>query len=141
MKKNRIFFALILVFILASACHHDKNRPAENLLAGEWILVEVTGGFSGEGYDPPFNQLHFTEDLYELTFNETVISSGTYTFDPAAEHGLVFNPAGSQPSPAVGFEDHDKGVTFEGEHVLILADPCCDLFVYRFEREGSGGNE
>jgi hypothetical protein len=125
----------MLVFTLVSSCHRDENHHGEYLLSGDWMLVNVTGGIHGQGYTPPFNLLSFSGNSYELSLEGEVISSGTYTYDPAAEHGLVFQPV-SSPSPAVGFEDHNKNVLFEGEDVLILSDPCCDLFVYRFEREG-----
>ena len=134
MKGTQGLIITILFFLALSACNKEDSTPGiAQKLQGKWRLVEVTGGFSGEGYTPAFDVLLFRENRYRLELEEALVSGGNYEFDREKEHGLQFGPdiAGSA---AVAFEQEDKSVQFDESGDLFLSDPCCDLFVYQFIR-------
>jgi hypothetical protein len=131
--KKILFSGLLLtlVALLATNCKKVVNIVR---LQGEWELLRVTGGISGQGYTPEWNELAFSDRRYEISRDETLLSSGTYEYDPDEEHGLTFEPAAVVPATAP-FETDPKKVVFRGPDTLILGDPCCDRFEYTFVRE------
>ena len=137
MEITRLFFLIMLLCSLSISCEkNDTPKPDTTELEGIWVLFEVTGGIHGEGYTPPFNLIRFEGDQYSLWINDEQVSAGTFVYDEDAEHGLAFQP--TTQSPAVGFEQQPKSVQLEeNDNRLVLADPCCDLYTYRFVREGT----
>lgn len=133
MKNMQASLLLLLFFNLASCEKHADTPSFIDQLEGNWKLVEVTGGFSGEGYTPAFDALLFAGNRYTLEVEEETVSEGTFRYEESRDYGLQFSPdiAGSA---AVAFEQEDKSVDIDESGRLWLADPCCDLFVYQFTR-------
>ncbi len=61
MNYSMLYF-LFLCFsgLLISSCNNDftLNDP----FLGTWTLDDISGGFSGDGYNPPFERLQLTDE-------------------------------------------------------------------------------
>ena len=99
------------------------------------MLESVSGGFSGKGYTPTFNTLYFVNSKdYQLLNGDTLKAKGTYLlYEKDKETWIEFTSQAPSPVP---FEDQDKKVEADKSH-LILSDPCCDLFVYHFDKDNN----
>ena len=132
--KN-ILLTLLAVCTLAACGKDDKFETEYERLEGFWLLTDITGGFSGMGYEADFDHLQINEDQrYSLMVHDSFIQEGTYELkEENGEFIIQFKPS---ESDTIGFDDYDKTITFgEGNNLLTLRDPCCDLFVYTFEKE------
>lgn len=129
--------SLILLAILTLfACNkEDDVNETEELLKGFWILEDVTGGIAGTGYEVDFDQLKIGENEdYALMFHDSVLQEGSYDLREEDNSVIIqFVPNGVD---SIFFDDQDKTIIFsEEDSKLTLSDPCCDLFVYAFNRE------
>lgn len=132
----RALFSLLAVFLFAfSACDNEENDPLTDSLSGKWVLESVSGGFSGNGYDPGFTTLYFVNATeYRLLKGDSLLTKGAYSlFKKDQEDWIEFNP-NPISSFVLPFEDPDKKVEVHASH-LVLSDPCCDLFEYHFDKE------
>lgn len=135
MKIIRLLGSLMLLATLTLSCEKNDNAQPSAQLEGEWTLREVTGGIHGQGYTPDFDLLTLSDGKYTLTKGNVTYSSGTYAFSADVEYGLVFNETQHREGFAQ-FVDQPKKVDSTTKDVLILADPCCDLYAYKFTRKG-----
>lgn len=137
MFKNRWLLCLTLAvsMIAFSACDKEEDDSLTDTLSGKWVLESVSGGFSGQGYDPGFNTLYFVNaSEYRLLKGDSVLTNGTYAlYEKDQEDWIEFNP-NPVSSFMLPFEDPDKKVEADRSH-LILSDPCCDQYVYHFNKD------
>jgi len=135
--KNFLIMALTLFAVTACSKEEDPFQQEKNRLQGLWLLTEITGGIAGTGYEANFSHLEMTsQDRYALLDRESsnILQEGDYRLRTENEELIItFTPDDSEE---VFFYDVEKTVTFgEQDQLLTLSDPCCDLFVYQFERE------
>jgi len=117
-----------------SGCEVSTILPAEGPLVGEWSWVEATGGIAGVTITPASTGqtivLRFDDERVELVRNDEL--------ERTVEYRAVTKPDGSgleltYDGPLLtGFES--QTASLPEEDVLILTDPCCDGYEYRFER-------
>lgn len=133
--KNILLISLA-VFTL-SACSKDNEFTLEkDSLEGFWLLTDVTGGIAGTGYEVNFDHLQINNgETYSLMVHDSFIQEGTYELSIEDDQLLIrFIP---NKVDTIVFDDFEKTIIFsEQDSKLTLTDPCCDLFVYNFEKEG-----
>jgi hypothetical protein len=129
-------FVIIAVLFMFSACHKDDPVDTANEnLKGFWLLTEITGGFSGMGYEANFDHLQIDKgQKYSLMVHDTVLQEGIYQLREEEDQLIInFIPVGTDN---ISFDNEEKTILFNGEgNVLTLSDPCCDLYVYRFIKD------
>jgi hypothetical protein len=134
MKK--IFLISLAVFTLSACSKDDEFTIDKDRLEGFWLLTDVTGGIAGTGYEVNFDHLQINDgDRYSLMVHDSFIQEGTYELRKEVDQLLIrFIPS---MVDTIVFDDHEKTIIFnEQDSKLTLTDPCCDLFVYNFEKEG-----
>ena len=106
---------------------------------GKWHLYQVSGGFSGGGYEPNYDFLEIRNfGIYGLIRNDSLIEYGKIemdTFDThatgylqvklVAEYHKSLNPMMYPP---------EKYVQLNGADTLNLNSPCCDMYNYHYRR-------
>jgi hypothetical protein len=129
------FILIAMMAIAAAACEKSANLSVEEArLQGVWTLRQVGGGIHGQGYQADFSLLELDRGRYRLlTSTQVLVSEGQYQFDPGDSLELQFLPA-DPSSTSQAFEQDEKSVSFSGTDTLLLNDPCCDRWEYRFER-------
>ncbi|NNF33533.1 MAG: hypothetical protein HKN68_05465 [Saprospiraceae bacterium] len=132
----RYLFLIILAMSIFYSCDKEDDFNFENeRLEGLWLLTHVQGGFSGEGYKPIFNILQINEgQQYSLMSGDAITQEGTFVLSKEGDQFMIqFIP---NVADAISFDDDSKTIIFNDEEdILILRDPCCDLYVYTFSKE------
>jgi hypothetical protein len=134
MKK--LLLICLAVLTLAACDKNDEFNTDHDRLVGFWSLTNVSGGFAGTGYEANFDHLQINErSTYSLMVHDAFIQEGSYEL--RREDGQLLIRFIPNSSDTLVFADHEKAVIFnEHETQLTLSDPCCDLYVYSFEKEG-----
>jgi hypothetical protein len=130
-------FLIVLAALTLLACSKDDDFTIDqDRLEGFWLLTDVTGGISGTGYEANFDHLQINDgQVYSLMVQDAFIQEGSYEL--SKENNQLFIQFIPTTEDAVVFDDDKKEVIFsEQDSKLTLTDPCCDLFVYHFEKEG-----
>ncbi len=123
---------------LAWACGTSTGPDdAAARLVGVWVWVESTGGIAGTTVTPDDAgyemRLEFGADgTVRLTRDGQEDATTTYRVDPSPGDDTV-RVVYTEPVLGVATQE----VRFEGDDTLLLVDPCCDGFTYRFRRAGS----
>ncbi|MDA0329186.1 MAG: hypothetical protein O2958_09285 [Gemmatimonadetes bacterium] len=124
----------VLTAMVFAGCGDSLGLDTQEHLAGSWNWVESSGGIAGVTLTPASTgetmTLRFpSAGLVELIRNGAFVRSSTYTLTPVLEEdsfGIEYEP------PLLGFETQ-TGTLLRGD-TLVLADGCCDGFVYRWVR-------
>lgn len=148
-------FSVILLLGLLGCDENNVNGPLDALdcaayyeseimgatsleIYGKWNLVDISGGFSGSGYEPDFDFLEFKKfGIYGLVRNDTLFEYGKValeTFDPNQPEALQIRLipewyAGTNP-----YMQPEKYVVLNGLDSLALLSPCCDMYNYHFRK-------
>ena len=132
-KASR-FLAMVAIVATFWACDQkDDASPDQNELVGKWKLEDISGGFTGSGYNADWNYLELKADLtYRRLQNDTLRYQGTYAIQQKDGKTFIDFKSSATPSNAP-FEDQDKEAVLEKDK-FILSDPCCDLFQYEFSK-------
>jgi hypothetical protein len=134
-NRYRISLLAIAVTITVSACGSSTEPSTAEQIQGSWGWVESSGGITGQTQTPESTgqtmQLRFLASaVAELYRNGALQASTGYSIatveDGQSEH-VVYDES------ILGFAS--QSVAFDGIDVLLLTDPCCDGFAYRFERQ------
>ena len=131
--KNLIF-AILAVFALSACSEDDVLQQEMNRLRGTWDLESISGGLAGTGYEANFAQLSMTnQNRYSLLADDAPVQQGSYALS-IEEDKLVIRFTPDAPDN-ITFDEFEKTVQWhDDDRKLILSEPCCDLFVYTFER-------
>lgn len=131
--KNALFISLTLITLFA--CSKEDSPTPQNGLEGRWLLTEITGGFIGTGYQAKFDHLQInTDNRYSLLLIDSVLQAGDYELIPEDDKLKIRFFADETNN--LFFADMDKTVLLsEQDQKLVLSEPCCDTFVYHFEKE------
>ena len=141
MTKKSMFWcvaSLAVLFLAAGCTKSDPLQDQLNNLSDTWEIESISGGFSGQGYQPSFKTLRIkASNFYQLVkANESVFSEGTFALQStdASDLDITFTRQGPKTESLSGFEGQTKRVTLSND-TLVLTDPCCDLYEYRFIRK------
>lgn len=132
--KNTLFIILAAILTLSSCSKDDTLQQEMNRLRGTWELKSITGGIAGTGYDANFDKLMMNnENHYSLLADGNSVQEGSYTLTIENDNLVIrFQP---DAEDNITFDEFEKSVQWENnDRKLILSEPCCDLFVYIFER-------
>ena len=121
--------------------YYDKEiiPAAYNQIYGKWKLKEISGGFSGKGYEPDFDFLEIKSiGIYGLVRNNVLFEYGKIelvTFDANRTDALQirFIPDDSVASNPY-MTPPEKYLDLTGPNTLDIQSPCCDMYNYHFER-------
>lgn len=131
--KNAVLI-LLSALTLGACSKEDALQQEMNRLRGTWNLAEITGGIAGTGYEADFAQLEMSNrNRYRLLADGASIQEGDYELT-IEEEELVIRFTPNTPDN-VNFDEFEKTILWQNNNrTLILSEPCCDLFVYNFER-------
>ncbi|MEN8144437.1 MAG: hypothetical protein ABFS14_05740 [Gemmatimonadota bacterium] len=125
--------------LLASGCGEEPTGPdLESRILGSWEWVSATGGIAGVVITPESEG--FTRQLVlsapgtaQLLRDGVLEITSDYEFVPAQDLVDEFvGPKLVYEETLFGFAE--QGVGFDLQDRLVLIDPCCDGFVYLWER-------
>ena len=132
--------ASVLLVLVAGlgGCSSSTDSDSDPLI-GDWAWVRSTGGIAGltltpasEGYTVV---LRFSSDGRAEWWRDGVLTQGTtYQATRQASSGAE-TWAVTYAVPLSGFAA--QTATFPSASELVLTDPCCDGFVFEFERSGA----
>ena len=72
---------------------HDIFNEENSALYGKWKLVDITGGFTGNGYENNFDFLEIQEiGIYKMIRNDSVLSFGKIIIDEQNDEVLKISP-------------------------------------------------
>lgn len=142
MVSRRIAILLtlgIVTFAAAGCASGDPIGPTDpeflQFLIGEWDWESATGGIAGTTRTPASEGFTMRLDLQsqgriEIFRNDSLMVSTPYQFVPARDLGDEWaDPKLTYTDPVLGFTEQSVGL--DGNR-LVLTDPCCDGFVYRW---------
>lgn len=123
---------------LGKTKYFDSEIFAERDLKiyGKWELFDISGGFSGSGYDLNFEYLEFMEyGIYGFVNNDILLEYGKISpaLQTANDIRLKIDFEKDEKSNLF-FTDTEKYVDFNGNDTLLLNSPCCDRYNYHFKR-------
>ena len=123
---------------MLSSCAQEKLTDFEDMI-GNWTLISTSGGNSGAGFDPNFNQLFIENDFsFELrNEDEAIIGTGNITHLDSITQSIDVLFIGTSSQPTFWTElinDPEKTVQFEGYTIMNLISPCCDRYNLHFEK-------
>lgn len=137
MKKILGLISLVLCCFILQSC--EKETTEEDItIVGSWKVIATSGGLSGGGYTPKFNELTVDSDLkFMLEMNDSLIATGqineisSQDFDYLVE--LIADDIAANGDIYI-LDDNEKYIEFAGD-TLHLNSPCCDRFDTAFKKE------
>lgn len=111
---------------------------------GKWKLKEISGGFSGTGYEPDYDYLEIKSvGIYGFIRNDSLFEYGKIeldTFDEISPDYLQLSYLQVRliPDYYVGpysyMDTPEKYIDLIGNDSLVLISPCCDRYNYHYKR-------
>ncbi len=134
-KENTVNSSLKSTFIdtaLANRYYSVDIVPTQfTELYNNWKLVEISGGFSGNGYKANFDNIVFKQNgIYSITNGDTLKEFGKINIVDQS-NGLTISLIPDSLSGTVLF-DSEKQIDLTHRDTLILNAPCCDRYNYMF---------
>ena len=112
----------------------DILQPQFTSLYNKWKLIEISGGFSGGLHNLNFNYLTFKQNgIYCITRNDTAIAFGQINVINIY-NGLTISFTPDKLSSPF-FSSFQKQADLSRQDTLLLSDPCCDLYNYKFVKQ------
>ena len=109
-----------------------SNR--NHIIYGKWSLTGITGGFTGNGYEPNFDYLEIMKyGIYQFVNADTLLEFGKVIIEEQSDRILRISLQ-TDSSSLIFFSDSEKEVQFTGNDRLDLFAPCCDRYNYHFKR-------
>lgn len=142
-KVWRMGGAVVMAIGMAACGSDPVDGGGDDLtvqqLYGTWEWVSSEGGIAGVRLTPEsegFEQRVVMRDPFqiELLVDGESVAVTTFTFSPADPDDNETLSRLNLADPLPGFGIRFVGIDLNGE--LVLADPCCDGFIYRFSRVG-----
>lgn len=137
MNKPNVFILLLAALSLTfMQCEKgDSEEKSNNPYTGQWELLSITGGFTGDGYPPDFSILYIGGDAtYWLGESSTdKLAEGSYEVFKKGEDDWIRFDAKNNNSQH-HFDAQEKMIGFSIEGTLVLSEPCCDLYQYEFKK-------
>jgi hypothetical protein len=125
---------LVLATSGLSGCAATTPPTLESRLVGTWEWVEMSGGIAGVTMTPASTghtrSLRFTETGRVEAYEDGDLK-GTVGFK-VAEGADDETLAVQYDAPLMDFDA--QTATFPADGELVLIDPCCDGFMYRYVR-------
>lgn len=130
MKKSKWILPAILCISLFLSCGEKTDDAPTTMLEGKWEIKQISGGITGGGYTADFDVVEFKNNKYTILKAATHVSSGTFVLAFGADTTLTLT---SDHSEQHALEQFKKTIHHSGKE-LLMEDPCCDLFAYRFTK-------
>jgi hypothetical protein len=137
MKMRKSTIRSVLVLLLASVtvtgCEKERLYSDYAGICGSWTIQEISGGFSGGGFEPDFDILQITSKMhFSLYFHETLLSEGRIEIIEQTTDKLriEFNSKNNSGDPLTGWVKE----VYLNLDTLVLNDDCCDMYSYFFVR-------
>ena len=112
----------------------DIIPPQYSGLYNKWKLIKITGGFSGDGYEPNFDYIFFKQNgIYCISCKDTIKGFGQINVI-MQDNELTISLTPDKLSSAF-FSNFQKQVDLKHTDTLFLSDPCCDLYNYEFVKQ------
>ncbi len=105
MKTFKITVVLVFATLFLSCCNSNDEATPSSAIAGQWKLINVTGGFAGVNDSFPAGQITWTVDTTNHTVTvvnnntnpnlQDILETGTYSYsltpDPNSICTQTFN--------------------------------------------------
>ncbi|HUW93295.1 MAG TPA: YCF48-related protein [Bacteroidales bacterium] len=130
-----IRFVLILIFVtlVFSGCEKEPFYSEYAGIYGTWTIRNISGGFSGAGFEPDFDILVITSRMqFSIYRNDTLLADGKIEIIEQTSDNLrvLFKSKDDFGHMFTGLEKEIR----LGNDTLILNDGCCDMYSYFFVR-------
>ncbi len=129
----RSALVLMLVALTFAGCEKEHFYTEYTGIYGSWTIEEISGGFSGGGYEPDFDILKITDRMhYSLYFHDAILSEGKIEIIEQSSDKLriEFKSRNNSGDPLTGWEKE----VYLNRDTLLLNDDCCDMYSYFFVR-------
>jgi len=135
------FYALLFCLLIFQSCKQDEVLVEDNevhFLVGQWNVLGTSGGFTGNGYVPNFDQLNIDKQAkFELLNWGNSVMIGRIEFVENMEENPIirFIPDKSNMERIllIPLIEDDKTAILRGDQ-LFLQSPCCDRFDIMLQR-------
>ena len=98
----------------------------------DWILKNISGGFSGNGYDADFDRMKIDSiGIFRIYRNDSLFIYGKITIVDQSDEELVITFDADTISGGICFFDMYKYIKIV-DSALDLNAPCCDRYNYHF---------
>lgn len=156
MKTNKLLSVIFLLMCAISSCEKDSIETPSKLqmlettkyfnseifsetdmkIYGTWKLFDISGGFSGNGYNLNFEYLEIKKyGIYGFVRNDSLKEYGKIAPALQVTNDLRLKVDFEKDEKSNSFfTDTDKYVEFTGNDTLHLYSPCCDRYNYHFKR-------
>lgn len=120
--------------------YSEEIIPADQqIIYGKWKLYNISGGFSGAGYEPDYDYLEIKSvGIYGLVKKNDLLEAGKIeldTFDNLNTDILQIRLIPEYMADQNAFmHPFEKYVVFKGSDSLDLNSPCCDAYNYHYKR-------
>ncbi len=156
---NRIIKSITFILLIVSLMSCDSEGRISNLdsvksdkyyskeiiptdflmVYGKWELFDISGGFSGAGYDIDYDYLEIKRvGIYGLIRNNQLFEYGKIELHKFDDITTDFLQIRLVPDPAMGKNPNmfppEKYLELRGNDTLNLYSPCCDLYNYHYKR-------
>jgi hypothetical protein len=135
MRKSTIrsMIVLLLASVTVTGCEKERFNGDYAGICGSWTIQDISGGFSGGGYEPDFDILQITNKMhFSLYFHETLLSEGRIEIIEQTTDKLriEFKSKNNSGDPLTGWVKE----VYLNLDTLVLNDDCCDMYSYFFVR-------
>jgi hypothetical protein len=145
---------LLLLFVCISWIHENTNAQLQDTLSqnhyynseifseeyisiyNKWRLMSISGGFTGEGYNPDFEVMEITKfGIYKLYRNDSLLHLGKIEIEEVNADNIIISFISDTCIGDITFYDMIKYVYANdfNDSTLNLIAPCCDRYSYHFE--------
>ncbi len=134
---NTRFLALLPLLLLISCQKPDLSRLED--MEGEWTLLYTSGGFTGAGFDAPFDHLSIDEALDFILYQDNeIVAEGMIQEKNSDTEDIFLEFNGSKIDSETWIDlidDNEKYLRFEGSSTMHFNAPCCDRFNITWGKE------
>ena len=97
-----------------------------------WMLTDITGGFSGEGYEADFDYMTIDSiGIFRIYRNDSLFIYGKITIEDQNDDQLLATFDADTLTGDILFDDMQKYVLIDSNSLILYA-PCCDRYNYHF---------
>lgn len=138
--KYLVILTLSVSFIFSSCTKIDSELLDE--IQGEWVLDDISGGFTGAGAETSWDFVSIEDNTFELISSsdgvsaKMIIASGKIIVSNSTEDENLYDFNITETTiDDLGLEiDPEKIITIEDGKMNWIS-PCCDRFNYHFSKD------
>ncbi len=109
------------------------------MIYGKWRLYDVSGGYSGEGYNPDYDYMEIKNiGIYGLVRSDSLFEYGKIQLRSSENYPEDYLPVALTPdfygSKEAKMNPRERFLYLKGKDSLNMISPCCDRYNYHYIR-------